>query len=142
MDQSLPWRESMGAITFLDKIEVKAGQREVNYVPPREGMELLGPPGASWMCGVGWSPVLFNQDAQGLRVGKDSISIQAEVELTLGVLPTVIPGEDDPQMERSSNGVCGQGNRNSGTSGALPALRRGQESVRVSVPRGSTVYGR
>lgn len=96
----------MGAITFLDKTEVKAGQREVNYVPPREGMELLGPPGASWMCGVRWSPVLFNQDAQGLRVGKDSISIQAEVELTLGVLPTVIPGEDDPQMERGVQMGC------------------------------------
>lgn len=103
----------MGAITFLDKTEVKAGQRGVNkrgqnYVPPKGGVELLGPPGASWMHRVGWSPVLFNQDAQGLRVGKDSISIQAEVELTLGVLPTVIPGGEDPQMERVQMGHAGK----------------------------------
>lgn len=43
------------------------------------------------------SPVLFNQDTQGLRVREDSIGIQAKVELTLGVLPTAIPGGEDPQ---------------------------------------------
>lgn len=54
---------------------------------------------------------MFNQDTQGLRVRKDSVSIQAEVELTLRVLPTAIPGGEDPQTEGevSPNGAWRQG---------------------------------
>lgn len=62
-----------------------------------------------------WSPVLFNQDTQGLRVRKDGISIQAKVELTLRILPTAVPGGEDPQMERWAQ--MGHGGRTVGMEG-------------------------
>lgn len=60
-----------------------------------------------WGSMHGWSrsPVLLNQDTQGLRVRKDSISIQAKVELTFKVLPTAIPAEEDPQMGHGGRAV-------------------------------------
>lgn len=45
----------------------------------------------SW---AGQIPVLFNEDAQGLWVGEDNISVQAEVKVALGVLSAVVPEED------------------------------------------------
>lgn len=56
---------------------------------------LLGGPRAE----PGKQPVFFNEDAQDLLVGDDGVSIQAEVEFTLGVLPTLVPVTDQQTEE-------------------------------------------
>lgn len=49
-----------------------------------------------WGTGRVGPPVLLDEEAQGLHVGEDGIGVQTEVELTLGVLPTAVPGGDRP----------------------------------------------